>query len=184
MIFLYLFLSLLFLEPEQSGLTFSKIDNVLIVMESNYTNREYFEGLEKSMKTKFDQLEIKNTIYVTPKFGSDKEEKKINFNQLDENTEPLFDLASRDSARARYNRHLLKIDNEINSLIKNTSPDFIMIIKQIEWKFDVGIFELRLFDTSNNQLLWKSKHEVPVYKKSYIKAAKEIFWGLEAQGLI
>lgn len=184
MILLYLTLSFLIPESTQLGISLNKIDNILIVMESNYTNRVYFEGLEKSMKAKFDQLEINNTIYVTPEFISGEEERKINFNQLDENTEPLFGSPRHDSIRARFKRHLINTDNEIKSLVKNTSPDFIMIIKQIEWKFDVGIYELRLFDTSNNQLLWKIKHEVPAYKKSYIKASKEIFGGLEAQGLL
>lgn len=189
----YLILTLfpLLLTPTQT----KKIDTILVVMESNDLNRKYFEFLQKSMNESFDELNIKSNFYLIPEYKVKRE--KVDFDNLDENSEPLFQQARLDSTKALYRDHRKKIDLEINELVQSTSPSFIMLIEQTRQTNyrsnygiktgEIGAFEIRLFDTSRDKLVWERYQEVSgVFNlKSAVKSStKEIFKGLKKNNLL
>jgi len=172
-----------------------KIDKILVVMESNNLNRKYFESLQNSMGKSFEELNIKSTFYLVPEYEIKHE--KIDLDKLDENSKPLFRQSRLDSTRALYREHRKKIDQEITDLVQSTSPSFIMLIvqtKQTDYisslgikTSEIGAFEMKLLDTSNDKLVWERYQEVSgVFNlKSAVKySTKEIFKALKKSNLL
>lgn len=150
----------------------SKIESILIVLESVNSNEEYFLNLKKHLSES-----LKNDHSIAPEFYL-VESSKLRLDTTIENINK-----KRQAFIDALQKHTKKVDKEISLAISRSSPRYLMRVRQLrQTNYTGGIvngkageFKVDLFETASGDRVWTYRYDHHATKlKNKAKSSSEL----------